>query len=343
MALIDDRGRLFGRLNLIDAATLIVLLGLLPVGYGAYLLFRPSAPLIESVTESPLSREELRIAGGSVIAVKLKVRGSGFNPLLRAFIGDTPALAFVFENPNSADVVVGELPAGTYDLVLYDGVQEVARARESVTLRRGRGQAVRVLGRFVGLDAADLKQLQPGFKSPDVRGAFEVTAIGAAQPAVTTVTMGTRRVDTLLPGVTQHQAALAIHCDASSSVCSIGGITLDADPPIAVRLAGGYTFVIDELLPTTAPSRARVEVAVDAAIARSVAVNDRDALLDERAAVVRGVNGGRLTLDLGADRARDGWSYRGQRLLQGAPFVFRTGDYELHGTIVAVTVTEGQP
>jgi hypothetical protein len=341
MALIDDRGRVFGRLNLVDAATVIVLVGLLPIGYGAYLLFRPSTPRIESVTQVPLTREELRIADGATIKAKLKVRGTGFNPLLRAQIGGVPALAFVFENDNSADVMVGDIPAGPHDLVLYDGVHEVARARGAVSIEQATGTTVRAVGRFVGLDEGKAKDLKPGFKSAgDDRGAFAVVAIGAARPAVSTVTMGSRAIDMPLPGVHEHPAVLLIRCDEPTSVCSIGGVRLQTEPPVQVLLPGGYSFVIDELLPTTPPARARVEVAVEGPQARAIQSGDRDVLIDERAAVVTSISGGRVTLDLGADRSREGWSYRGQRLRAGAPFLLQTSQYEIEGMIVSVAVTE---
>ena len=341
MALVDERGRLFGKINLIDAALLIVLLGLLPVGYGAYLLFRPSAPQIESVTQVPLTREELRIADGATIAAKLKVRGTGFNPLLRAFIGDVQALAFVFENHNSADVLVGTIPPGPHDLILFDGVQEVARARGAVTIDQAKGRSVRAVGRFIGLGEVRARELRPGFKSrADVRGAFEVAAIGAPRPAVESMTLGSSAIDVPLPGVEQHPAALLIRCDEESPVCSIGGIRLSAEPPVAVELPGGYRFIIDELLPTTPPMRAQLEVVFDGPHALPIKAGDRDAFVDERAALVKAVAGRRVTIELGADRSRDGWSYRGRRLLTGAPFVLQTEHYEIEGTIVSVTITE---
>ncbi len=52
--------------------------------------------------------------------------------MLRASIDEVPAIGFVFENPNSADLLVGAVPPGSHDLVLYDGVQEVARAPKAV-------------------------------------------------------------------------------------------------------------------------------------------------------------------------------------------------------------------
>jgi hypothetical protein len=344
MALIDERGRLFGKLNLVDGAALIFLLGLLPIGYGAYLLFRPASPHIDSVTEVPLTREELRIANGVTIGAKLKVRGSGFNPLLRALVGDTPALGFVFENPNSADVVIGELPLGKYDLVLYDGVQEVARAVGAVSIQSREGVQVRAVGRLNSLDAAAVQNMKPGYRSTEQgRAAYEVVAIGSPQPAMSRIPLGNGGVDVPIPGSTEYPAVLLIGCDPGGGTCSIGGVSLGAQPPIRVLLPGGYGFAIDELLPTAPPTPAHVEVEFDGPHVRLVTAGDRDALLDERAAIVRSVAGRRATVALGADRSREGWSYRGRPLRIGAPFRLQTDQYEIAGTIVNLHASDTAP
>ena len=67
MALIDDRGRLFGRINLIDVAAALVILLLIPLGYGAYQLFRTPPPEI-------LSIEPGTLAQGSDLSVTLEGR-----------------------------------------------------------------------------------------------------------------------------------------------------------------------------------------------------------------------------------------------------------------------------
>ncbi len=73
--------------------------------------------------------------------------------MLRASIDDTPAIGFVFENPNSADLLVGPTPPGAHDLVLYDGAQEVARARKAVVIEPASlPRTVMVRVRFHGPD-----------------------------------------------------------------------------------------------------------------------------------------------------------------------------------------------
>ena len=75
MKVIDDRGRLFGRVNLFDAAIAAFVVVLIPLAYGTFLLFRAPAPRITSVTRVPITGEERRVAGGSRLSAKLKVRG----------------------------------------------------------------------------------------------------------------------------------------------------------------------------------------------------------------------------------------------------------------------------
>jgi len=153
MPFIDDRGRLFGRVNLFDAAVAAFVVVLIPIAYGTYLLFRTTPAGITSVADAPISKEERRVAGGSLLEAKLKVRGNGFRPMLRATIDSTPALAFVFEDPHSADVLVPVMNEGRYDLVLYDGVQEVARAPKAVVI--GSNAPERVVTARVRLTAPD--------------------------------------------------------------------------------------------------------------------------------------------------------------------------------------------
>src|SRR4051812_18698882 len=131
--IVDREGRLFGRVNLIDAAIIGALLVAVPLAYGAILLFRPPAPTIVSVERVPLSNVEERTAGGVSLGGKLKVHGTGLRPNMRAEIGARRAIAFVFETTQSADVIFGsDVEPGTHDLVLFDGQQQIARAAGAV-------------------------------------------------------------------------------------------------------------------------------------------------------------------------------------------------------------------
>ena len=162
MSVIDKDGRVFGRLNLVDAGILLFVLLLIPAGYATFLLFRTEKPTIESVTIVALGNEERRVSSGTILTAKLKVKGSGFNPLMRARIDSIDAVGMVYENPNSVDVIVGVVPPGKHDLVLYDGVQEVARASGAVQLEGTEGPQVRAYGWLTDLTPQFADTLKAG-------------------------------------------------------------------------------------------------------------------------------------------------------------------------------------
>ena len=121
------------RTNLFDAGVAGFVLVLIPIAYSTWLLFRTPHPVIASVRRVEITKEERRIGGPNLVA-KMKIQGSGLRPMLRAAIDDAPAIGFVFETPNSADLLLGAIPPGSHDLILYDGVQEVARAPKTVSI-----------------------------------------------------------------------------------------------------------------------------------------------------------------------------------------------------------------
>lgn len=115
MPLIDERGRLLGKINLIDAAVGLLFLFLIPLTYGAYALFRTPSPQITAVETVRLNDQGWRV----------KLRGKDLRPFLRAFAGRHMG-EFLIESPSRAEVLLPQLEAGTYDLTLYDQAQEVA-------------------------------------------------------------------------------------------------------------------------------------------------------------------------------------------------------------------------
>lgn len=339
MTLIDNDGRVFGRFNLVDATVGAFILLLLPIGYATFLLFRPSRPVIDSVTRVEVTKEERRVAGGSLLTAKLKVKGSGFNPLLRAAIGSTSAMGFVFETPNSADVLVGLVPPGKHDLVLYDGVQEVARAREAVEIQATGGPSVRAYGWLTSLSSARAESLKPGFASePAAPGAFQIVALGPVRPARARIAIGTQAADLPVPGMVERAAEVVLRCDwPSAATCTIGGESLTQPPPIAITLPGGLRFEIDEIAP---PDEARAAVAHIRLTTPVVGmkVGDRDAMVSASAAEITAVAGNTVTLKLGVHDSREGWRYRGQLLTPGATLLLRTDAYAVSSTVIDLNV-----
>ena len=131
MPLIDNRGRLFGRLNIIDAALVAFVLVLVPVGYTASRLFRVPRPEIASV-------EPVAQAVGS--SWRVRVQGRNFRPYLTAYVSPTghPFSMLIaqptpfeckvrLETPTILEVELPAVLEGQYDLYLFDETQEVAR------------------------------------------------------------------------------------------------------------------------------------------------------------------------------------------------------------------------
>lgn len=358
MSVIDNRGRLFGAINLVDAAVVGFLIVLIPLAYGTYALFRPAKPRIDSVGFSVVTKEENRIAGGALLTAKLKVKGSGFNPLLRAAIGNSPALGFVFENPNSADVLVGQVGPDDHDLILFDGIQEVARAASAFHLPKpqpGVSSYIRGVGRFITMDPAAAKRLGVGFKFPETTSQFEVVALGPERPARSTVRFGSSQFDAMAHGLIERDAVLRIRCDSAiaDNPCAVGSRSATQTTGVPVTLTFSepstvYQFQVQEALPEGAVQRARLQVRlVGGPHLASLKVGDRDAFLDERAAVVtgvgsRGTDAVTVTLDLGLDDSREGWRYRDQPVKPGATFRLATERYEATGRIDNVELVRAE-
>lgn len=261
----DERGHLLGRINLLDASIGAIVLVLIPVGYAAFLLFRTPKPAITSVEPAEVTRIEERAGGGSLVAGKLKVRGNGLRPVLRASIDSQPVIAFIFESPTSADVLHGEVGPGAHDLILYDGVQEVARAVGAVkglqkpALIEGR---VRVVGTLIDLDEAAAGALRVGMKYPQEGPALsEIVGLGDTRPDVRDMrTAGARSVVTAT-GRWQRPAAVLVTCDLSMpDECRVG------DEPIGNRVMSipgappALRIRVEEVVPASDPLRADARV-----------------------------------------------------------------------------------
>jgi hypothetical protein len=165
MPLLDDRGRLFGKVNLIDAAVALFVLLLIPLGYGAYALFRDPPPVIAAVAPRTVK---------NVKGEMIEIQGENLRPFLRATFGPYP-VEYLFATPDRAKLTVPELAEGDYELILYDEAQEVARGG-TVSIRAPAPPArppdplaaVAVVGAF-HLDAADVGAVSTGARFPATR------------------------------------------------------------------------------------------------------------------------------------------------------------------------------
>lgn len=344
MSVIDQHGRLFGRVNIIDALVALFVVGLIPLAYGTALLFQPARPRIDSVTRVDITNEERRIiAGGSLLAAKLKIKGTGFNPMLRASIGGSPALAFVFENPNSADVLVGPMPPGAHDLVLMDGVQEAARATGAVVIDNPSTRKLHAEGWLTNLTPAMAGEFRVG----TTFAPHSVVMLGPVRLARSRIRMGDLNADIPIDGRVERATVLELHCDPQGAdfrtgqePCTVAGQAIAGVPLVTVVLPGNIGFSIAELFPPTPASRGRVVIRLASGVdGTMIKAGDRDTLLDPRAAVVTAGGGRDVTVELGLDESREGWRYRGRLVTPGAPIVFSTGRFEFRGEVLSVTLT----
>ena len=378
MPIVDAQGRLFGRINLVDAAIGGFVVLLLPVAYATYLLFRPPSPTITSVEPARVTLIEERAAQGTRLGGKLKVRGTGLRPVLRAKVGSTDAVAFIFETPTSADVLYGTLPPGRHDLVLYDGVQEVARAAGVVNIPEESSAGhtwVGVAGTFLMMSPAQSERLKVGVVFPTDDPRARVIHVGAPEPAVLLIN---NRAPAPVDSRVQRPAFLAVRCDiddAQPRQCEVSRVAVT--PGETLELLGEtdrFRFQIDELLPAEQPTTSRLQVRFFGTpeLLRLVNVSDTDQAhlaIDQRAAVIRALGARReaageisvmlsqerattlasaarpetiasidVTLTAGLDTGRAAWSYRGDAVRVGGPFTFSTRTYTLRGVVLAIDI-----
>ena len=283
-ALVDERGRLFGRINLVDAAIGAFVVVLIPLAYGTILLFRPSKPTITSVDHAQMTNVEERAGGGTRIDGKLKVHGTGLRPTLRATIGQQDAVGFLFETPSSADVLFGGLAPGTHDLVLYDGVQEVARAKDAVTIALPPvpvSARVLAVGAFIGLDEPTAERLSASAPSSSTDASPTIIALGPSIPDYRRVGFSGGLIDLPVEGRLQRPAAVLIACELiGGQECRVEGASLGLlERTMLVPVPKGLVkLLIHELAPSTPPlaTTVRVRFAGHPEVLDRVAARDRD-------------------------------------------------------------------
>jgi hypothetical protein len=346
MSIIDHRGRLFGRLNIVDALIVAFVIVLVPLSYGTYLLFKPAQPRISSVAPSEITGAERRIGNGSALTAKFKITGSGLTPLLRARIGDQDALGLVFESPNSADVLVGPVPPGKHDLILLDGIQEVARANGAIDIQASTGTPIRLSGWLIGMEKTAAGSLVPNATLPaNSPSSFQVVAVGPERPARSRIRFAGGVAENAGNGQIDREVVIVARCDSPPlyEVCSVGGQMISGAGPITIQLPGSYRFELQEVLPTTAPTAALLTMRFNGPGASLVQVGDEDSLLDPRRARVTAIagkdaNGATVTLALGLDDSREGWRYRGRLVRPGGTLAMATARYETIGQVLSLSV-----
>ena len=125
MAIVDDRGRVAGRVNVIDALAAVIILLVIPIAYGSYLLFRTPPPKLTGIAPTTLYEGP---------NLKIGIGGRNLRPFMRVSFNDVQGKTFMIASTTNAAIDVPELGPGTYDVVLYDHMEEVDRLKKALTI-----------------------------------------------------------------------------------------------------------------------------------------------------------------------------------------------------------------
>jgi hypothetical protein len=252
MAVVDERGRIGGRVNLIDAVIAVVVLGLIPIAFGAYLLFRAPTPKLLNVTPSTVYQgNNLRVT----------ITGEDLRPYLRVTFNGIQGQSFLIGNTTFALVDLPELKAGTYDVALWDYRQQMAILPKALTilpLAPTPTIAMDVRGTFKGLTPDRLKEIQVGDRFPPSGDPqATVLSVGAAVPSAIQLRVGTSTLTVPLGGQTDLQAELRVRCFTASNAdgsvrCAMAGPVqqIDIAPGSILPLSGsggGVAFQISDV------------------------------------------------------------------------------------------------
>ena len=317
MRMLDDNGRVFGKLNLIDASVALFVVVLVPLAYLSWQLFRQPPPVIDSIVPEVVS------PGKDATTVQL--RGRYFRPALRANVGSV-GTEYLYESPERAELRVPEIGPGAYDLVLFDAFAEISRRPNALrvewpledvvtALPRGRhreAQRVELRGwhldklmqAYVGGKAARYE-----FMEPD-RAEVELPPL---EPGTYDVVL-VKKDDATRKQLGRYEKAVTI-----------------VEQRVVVR-AVARPDVIDRIKEDLI-AQAQSRVTTQRAILESYAVTDEFMGTTARDASKGRVFAIRAIVRVGAIRTPEGWQFEGLPLKVGESFHLESVTYVLDGEV----------
>ena len=369
MSIIDDRGRVGGRINLIDAIVAAVIVMLIPTAYGAYLLFRTPPAKLTAIRPPKI------YAGGTT---RIEIEGRDLRPFMRVSFNDVQGRTFLIGSTTSAQIDLPDLNPGTYDVVLYDYAREIDRLPKAFTVLPIAPLptiTVELSGVFMGLSDSILSRFTAGGQLPTTaRDHAEIVGVGEPVPAQLRVRAGA----STLPVTTNQKelpATIRVACSVTSNPDGTVGCTVHGPqqqtaivaPDSVLSLPGPDGWILFQIrtvhVASPAPvSEARVRFVVPAEALGAMKPGDVDGVptgtpASHQATLVAIVSstpiaaadagpaaplGGNLravdaTVRLPLDASSGQWSYRGAPVKIGAPFAFETSRYIARGTILSMT------
>jgi hypothetical protein len=252
MAIVDERGRLGGRVNLIDAVVAFLILVLIPVAFGAYLLFRTPKAILTAINPPKLYQ------GGNL---RIEVQGENLRPFMRVRFDTLQGKTFMIGGTRGAMVDLPDLGPGVYDVTLYDYMQEVSRLPKALTilpLAAVPSVQMEVAGAFKGFTVDRLKSVKPGDRFIQNSALVaEVVSVGSPIPASITLKAGPTALLVPMTGQSDVPAVLKVWCFVvtnpdGSLKCAVPGPIQQTDVApggtMSLSSPGGWvTFQIDKV------------------------------------------------------------------------------------------------
>ena len=125
VTMLDERGRIAGRFNVIDVAAAVIVLVLVPLAIAAYLLFRTPAPTLVSVSPATL------VEGPSQ---RIEVNGTTSGRSCVSHSGRRRRAPISLGVQSMRSSTCRSLKPGKYNVVLFDYAREVARLPNALTI-----------------------------------------------------------------------------------------------------------------------------------------------------------------------------------------------------------------
>lgn len=249
MTWIDRQGRVFGRLNVVDAGILLIIGLAIPAAYAAHRLFRDPPATLVRIAPVAVEYSTTRL---------VEITGEHFRPYLRVSFGDQQAASFQFYGPTQAFVPVPALEPGVYDVVLHDYMREVSRLPQALTVTGPITPppiSLRIDGAYVGLTAAAAAALQIGQPMNATDGLYaHIETTGDPRPAVARVRVSDAvTVPVPMADLLELPATLVLTCPTSVGPggvlrCATGGVTLAPDMHLSFESpAGRLLFRVDRV------------------------------------------------------------------------------------------------
>lgn len=342
MPVVDDHGRIFGRYNLLDLALAIVLLGLIPIGYGAYALFRVPAPTLTGV-EPPIVTIDRNM--------RVVVRGENLRPYMRISFDENQTRNFLFQDPTKAEVTFADIPPGQYDVVLYDFAQERARLPKAITIAPPAlpVTSVHAAGFLTGVKLSQVASFKVGTDFPT---AAKILAVGPPADDLARIVTGDHSVEIPVEKTVRIPVLLQVICSVEQNAAGLGECRSTQGPAVGPGVyitlpgyEGRQPFLVVDVQPPVPPTLIEVSVRVapgeDAAMLAKAGDLDLGASQNAFAAgatvLVPPSAAHRLfTLRIPAFPSLLGWQYGGQILRVGGGLQFYSTRYVMTGVVASV-------